>query len=64
MPPWFWILTAFLFGICVGSYLNVVIYRLPLGKSTADPAWSFCPNCPDDKQGGNRLSGGKSRCAR
>lgn len=44
-PVWFWALTAFLFGICIGSYLNVVIYRVPLGLSTADPAWSFCPNC-------------------
>lgn len=44
-PIWFWTITAFLFGICIGSYLNVVIYRVPLGLSTADPAWSFCPNC-------------------
>ncbi len=44
-PVWFWTITAFLFGITIGSYLNVVIYRLPLGLSTADPAWSFCPNC-------------------
>lgn len=32
-------------GSCVGSYLNVVIYRLPLGMSTNQPKRSFCPNC-------------------
>ncbi len=32
------------FGLIVGSYLNVVIYRLPLGKSTVLPR-SRCPSC-------------------
>jgi leader peptidase (prepilin peptidase)/N-methyltransferase len=27
--PWFLYLTVVLFGLCVGSFLNVVIYRLP-----------------------------------
>ena len=44
-PVWFWTITAFLLGITIGSYLNVVIYRLPLHLSTSDPQWSFCPNC-------------------
>ena len=34
-----------LLGLCVGSFLNVVIYRLPLGLSIADPPRSFCPRC-------------------
>lgn len=34
-----------LFGLCVGSFLNVVIYRLPAGLSIAVPARSFCPRC-------------------
>lgn len=32
-------------GLCVGSFLNVVIHRLPLGASIASPRWSFCPHC-------------------
>lgn len=32
-------------GLCVGSFLNVVIYRLPAGLSIASPTWSFCPRC-------------------
>ena len=42
---WFFLIAAFTFGCCVGSYLNVVIYRLPLGLSTHDPKRSFCPLC-------------------
>ncbi|GHT30714.1 hypothetical protein FACS1894214_1110 [Planctomycetales bacterium] len=35
-------LTAF--GACIGSFLNVVVYRLPIGKSLSFPP-SFCPKC-------------------
>lgn len=31
-------------GICVGSFLNVLIYRLPRGMNIAKPP-SHCPNC-------------------
>ena len=40
-----WFCVACLYGICIGSFLNVVIYRLPLGQSVAEPVWSYCPNC-------------------
>ncbi|MEM8953946.1 MAG: prepilin peptidase [Verrucomicrobiota bacterium] len=32
-------------GCCVGSFLNVVIYRVPHGISISRPARSFCPTC-------------------
>lgn len=47
---WFWAVTTFLLGICIGSFLNVVIYRLPRNLSVNEPKWSFCPNCPDRRQ--------------
>ncbi len=39
------LLAAILYGISIGSFLNVVIYRLPRGQSVAKPTWSYCPNC-------------------
>ncbi len=42
-----WWLTAawvFAFGTCVGSFMNVVIYRLPAGMSIVLPG-SHCPQC-------------------
>jgi leader peptidase (prepilin peptidase) / N-methyltransferase len=35
---------AAVFGACIGSFLNVVIYRLPLGQSIVSPP-SQCPKC-------------------
>jgi len=37
-------LFIFLIGSAIGSFLNVVIYRIPLGKSIISPP-SSCPNC-------------------
>lgn len=47
-PPfehWIWLIPAFLIGGCIGSFLNVVIYRVPLGMSVNEPKRSFCPLC-------------------
>ena len=37
-------ISFFLFGACWGSFMNVVLYRYPLGKSVVKPA-SACPYC-------------------
>jgi leader peptidase (prepilin peptidase)/N-methyltransferase len=42
---WAWWAPVFLLGACLGSFLNVVIYRMPLGMSVNDPKRSFCPLC-------------------
>ena len=42
--PVAWGIYIFFIGACVGSFLNVVIYRLPAGKSLIKPG-SHCPVC-------------------
>lgn len=45
----YWGVIAFIFGAIIGSFLNVVVWRLPRGESLAYPG-SHCPYC------GNPLS--------
>lgn len=50
MPMWWWqqhlpsLVFVFCFGACVGSFINVVNYRLPAGMSILSPP-SKCPKC-------------------
>ncbi len=48
VPFHFWTMVFFIFGSMVGSFLNVVIYRLPREESLVTPP-SHCPHC------GNRI---------
>jgi leader peptidase (prepilin peptidase)/N-methyltransferase len=44
VPDWIWLVFLLAFGCCVGSFLNVVIYRLPRDESLIRPP-SSCPAC-------------------
>ena len=41
---WFWFAVVFVVGCCMGSFLNVCIWRMPLGESVIT-APSHCPKC-------------------
>jgi leader peptidase (prepilin peptidase)/N-methyltransferase len=44
IPPALAIVFLFVLGACVGSFLNVVVWRLPRGESLVTPP-SHCPKC-------------------
>lgn len=44
VPFHFWSVVLFVFGSMVGSFLNVCIYRMPIGLSVVSPP-SHCPHC-------------------
>ena len=44
LPPWFLRVLALAFGLIWGSFLNVVIHRVPRGMSLVRPG-STCPAC-------------------
>ena len=40
-----WLVFFGTFGLCAGSFLNAMIYRIPRNISLSEPLWSFCPIC-------------------
>jgi leader peptidase (prepilin peptidase)/N-methyltransferase len=44
VPAWVELLAVVVIGLCVGSFLNVCAYRLPLGESIVHPR-SRCTTC-------------------
>jgi leader peptidase (prepilin peptidase)/N-methyltransferase len=44
LSPYFIPIVVFICGLLIGSFLNVVIYRLPRGESIVFPS-SHCPSC-------------------
>lgn len=70
LPPWFWMGIGVSLGLLFGSFLNVVIYRLPRGENIAFPA-SHCTSCGTPIRAfdnipvlGWVLLGGKARCCK
>jgi leader peptidase (prepilin peptidase) / N-methyltransferase len=47
LPDALWAGLAGLLGLAIGSFLNVVIYRVPVGESVVSPA-SRCPSCSSE----------------
>lgn len=43
----FWYVYMFVVGTCVASFINVVIYRIPLGLDFIKGR-SFCPKCHEN----------------
>ncbi|MCC6680910.1 MAG: prepilin peptidase [Phycisphaeraceae bacterium] len=40
-----YLIITIIYGGIVGSFLNVVVYRMPLGRSVFRPLRSYCPKC-------------------
>jgi len=69
-PLWFLRAFALAFGLIWGSFLNVVIYRVPLGLSVVRPG-SHCPACKAPVRAWDNvpvlsyvLLGGRARCCK
>lgn len=45
LPTLWWLFFFTALGLCLGSFANVLIHRLPLDRSPREPKWSACPHC-------------------
>ena len=70
LPPWFIVAVAVALGLAFGSFLNVVIYRLPRGLNVAHPG-SRCPACDTPIRGYDNIPvvswlvlRGRARCCK
>jgi leader peptidase (prepilin peptidase)/N-methyltransferase len=70
LPPQYVRVLALLFGLVWGSFLNVVVHRLPRGMSVVRPA-SHCPHCETPIPAHHNLPvvswillGGRAACCR
>ncbi|OHB58290.1 MAG: hypothetical protein A2Y07_04130 [Planctomycetes bacterium GWF2_50_10] len=70
VPVWIWVIFVFALGCSIGSFLNVVIWRLPRGMSLAHPP-SSCPGCKERIKFYDNIPlvswlvlGGKCRCCK
>lgn len=45
LPTLWWLLFSMALGLCIGSFTNVLIHRLPQDRSPREPRWSACPHC-------------------
>jgi len=45
MLEYVWIALGGVLGGAIGSFIGCALYRLPLGLSLSDPAYSYCPAC-------------------
>jgi leader peptidase (prepilin peptidase) / N-methyltransferase len=67
LHPWFFPTVAAVFGACIGSFLNVVIYRVPAGRSIVRPGSTCACGTPIAWHDNIPvvswiLLGGKARC--
>src|SRR6202521_525580 len=49
------LVTCATIGASIGSFLNVCIYRIPIGLTVTQPRRSFCPKCRHQVEGRDNI---------